>query len=66
MLSRETLLSEMNKNAPSDNIVLRQAVEQIQRCLPGHWTTNVAMKTNDVADARLTITATHDARARIV
>ena len=55
MLSRETLLSEMNKNAPSDNIVLRQAVEQIQRCLPGHWTTNVAMKTNDVADARLTI-----------
>ena len=45
----------MSNNAPSDNIVLRHAVEQIQRCLPGHWSTNVAMKTNDVADARLTI-----------
>jgi hypothetical protein len=50
-----TLLSDMNNNAPSDNIVLRHAVEQIQRCLPSHWATNVATKTNDVADARLTI-----------
>ena len=50
-----TLLSEMNNNAPSDNVVLRHAVEQIQRVLPSHWSTNVALKTNDVADARLTI-----------
>jgi len=54
-LPRARLLSDMSNNAPSDNIVLRHAVEQIQRSLPGHWTTNVAMKTNDVADARLTI-----------
>jgi hypothetical protein len=54
-LSGMRLLSEMSNNAPSDNVVLRHAVEQIQRCLPTHWTTNVAMKTNDVADARLTI-----------
>ena len=45
----------MSNNAPSDNVVLRHAVEQIQRCLPSHWSTNVALKTNDVADARLTI-----------
>ena len=54
-LSGMTLLSDMNNNAPSDNVVLRHAVEQIQRVLPGHWSTNVALKTNDVADARLTI-----------
>src|SRR4029077_12225189 len=34
---------------------LRQAVEQIQRCLPGHWTTAVSVKTNDLSAARLTI-----------
>jgi hypothetical protein len=45
----------MNNPAPSDNVVLRQAVEQIQRCLPGHWSTTVSVKTNDAADARLTI-----------
>jgi hypothetical protein len=45
----------MNNPAPSDNVVLRHAVEQIQRCLPSHWSTSVATKTNDVADARLTI-----------
>jgi len=55
VLSGMTLLSEMNNNAPSDNVVLRHAVEQIQRCLPSHWATNVATKTNDVAAARLTI-----------
>jgi len=49
------LLSEMSNVAPSDNIVLRHAVEQIQRALPAHWMTSVATKTNDVADARLTI-----------
>lgn len=50
-----TLLSRMSNNTPSDNVVLRHAVEQIQRVLPPHWSTNVATKTNDVADARLTI-----------
>jgi len=50
-----TLLSRMSNNTPSDNVVIRHAVEQIQRVLPGHWSTNVATKTNDVADARLTI-----------
>src|SRR3954454_4683524 len=55
LLSRSTLLSDMGNPAPSDNVVLRHAVEQIQRCLPGHWSTSVATKTNDVADARLTI-----------
>jgi hypothetical protein len=54
-LSRVTLLSNMNNTAPSDNVVLRQAVEQIQRCLPGHWSTSVSMKTNDLAAARVTI-----------
>src|SRR5689334_20712205 len=55
VLSRMRLLSEMSNVAPSDNIVLRHAVEQIQRALPAHWMTSVATKTNDVADARLTI-----------
>jgi hypothetical protein len=54
-LSGATLLSEMGNPAPSDNVVLRQAVEQIQRCLPGHWSTSVSLKTNDAAHARLTI-----------
>src|SRR5262245_19220942 len=49
------LLSSMNNNAPSDNVVLRHAVEEIRRSLPSHWSTVIAMKTNDVADARLTI-----------
>ena len=43
-LSRVTLLSNMSNTAPSDNVVLRQAVEQIQRCLPGRWTTAVSVK----------------------
>ena len=38
---RSTLLSSMSNPAPSDNVVLRHAVEQIQRCLPGHWSTSV-------------------------
>jgi len=55
VLSGTTLLSRMSNPAPSDNVVLRHAVEQIQRCLPGHWSTSVTLKTNDAADARLTI-----------
>ena len=55
VLSGSTLLSRMSNPAPSDNVVLRHAVEQIQRCLPGHWSTSVTLKTNDAADARLTI-----------
>jgi hypothetical protein len=45
----------MSNPAPSDNVVLRHAIEQIQGCLPSHWSTSVALKTNDAADARLTI-----------
>jgi hypothetical protein len=45
----------MNNAAPSDNVVLRQSVEQIQRCLPAPWTTAVSIKTNDLSAARLTI-----------
>jgi len=45
----------MDNNVPSDNVVLRHAVEQIRRVLPSHWTSTVAVKTNDAADARLTI-----------
>ncbi len=45
----------MSNVAPSDNVVLRQAVEQIQRCLPRGWSTTVAVKTNDLAAARVTI-----------
>jgi hypothetical protein len=55
LLSGATLLSSMNNPAPGDNVVLRHAVDQIQRCLPSHWSTSVATKTNDAADARLTI-----------
>jgi hypothetical protein len=54
-LSRSTLLSDMSNAAPSDNVVLRQSVEQIQRCLPAHWSTTVSVKTNDLAAARVTI-----------
>ena len=45
----------MSNAAPSDNVVLRQAVEQIQRCLPGRWSTSVSVATNDLAAARVTI-----------
>jgi hypothetical protein len=54
-LSGVTLLSDMSNAAPSDNVVLRQSVEQIQRCLPAHWTTAVSVKTNDLSAARVTI-----------
>jgi hypothetical protein len=54
-LSGLTLLSNMNNAPPSDNVVLRQSVEQIQRCLPGHWSTTVSVKTNDLSAARLVI-----------
>jgi hypothetical protein len=54
-LSRVTLLSDMSNAPPSDNVVLRQSVEQIQRCLPAHWTTAVSVKTNDLSAARVTI-----------
>jgi len=54
-LSAPTLLSEMSNVAPSDNVVLRQTVEQLQRCLPGHWSTAVSMTGDDAAAARLTI-----------
>jgi hypothetical protein len=55
VLPGRTLLSGLSNPAPSDNVVLRRAIEQIQSCLPRHWSTSLALKTNDAADARLTI-----------
>jgi hypothetical protein len=55
VLSGRTLLSDMNNTTPADNVVLREAIAELQRCLPGHWTTSISVKTNDVAAARLTI-----------
>lgn len=55
LLRGGTLLSVMNNTAPADNVVLREALEQLQRSLPGHWTTAISVKTNDVTSARLTI-----------
>ncbi|HEX4404609.1 MAG TPA: hypothetical protein VH560_07265 [Polyangia bacterium] len=45
----------MNNAPPSDNVVLRQTIEQIQRCLPAPWTTAVSVRTDDLATAHLTI-----------
>jgi hypothetical protein len=55
-LSGPTLLSEMSNAAPSDNVVLRQAIEQIRRCLPARWTTAVSVRADaDLGAAQLTI-----------
>jgi hypothetical protein len=59
------MLSNMSNAAPSDNVVLRQAVEQLQRCLPGHWSTTVSVKTNDLAAARVTIRTPTGATAAV-
>ena len=64
-LSRPTLLSAMNNAAPADNIVLRQTMTDLQRCLPSHWTSAVSAKTNDAADARLTIKTPSGASAAV-
>ncbi|HVZ71817.1 MAG TPA: hypothetical protein VHJ20_05520 [Polyangia bacterium] len=55
----------MNNLAPSDNVVLRQAVEHVQRCLPAAWATTVSAKTNDLSAARLTIRTPTGASAAI-
>ncbi len=49
------MLSSVANTAPADNIVLRETIARLQRRLPGHWTTAVSVKTNDAADARVTI-----------
>jgi hypothetical protein len=64
-LSAVTLLSTMSNTAPSDSVVLRQAVEQIQRCLPAHWSTTVSVQTNDLAAARVTIETATGASATL-
>jgi hypothetical protein len=55
----------MNNTPPADNVVLREAIGELQRCLPGHWTTAIAVKTNDTTAARLTIRTPAGASAAV-
>jgi hypothetical protein len=64
-LSGRTLLSNVRNITPTDNIVLRETIAQLQRCLPLHWTTAVSVKTNDQADARMTIKTPSGASAAL-
>ncbi len=50
---------------PADNVLLRTAIDEIQSCLPAHWSTSVAVKTNDASDARLTIRTPAGANAAV-
>jgi hypothetical protein len=52
-------------SAPTDNVLLRTAIDQIQSCLPAHWSTTVAVKTNDASDARLMIKTPAGAHAAV-
>ena len=65
LLSGATLLSRMRNAAPADNVVLRTAIDEIQSCLPAHWSATVAVKTNDASDARLTIRTPAGANAAV-
>jgi len=51
--------------APADNVLLRTAIDEIQSCLPAHWSTSVAVKTNDGSDARLLIKTPAGANAAV-
>jgi hypothetical protein len=64
-LSGSTLLSTMRNIAPSGGTLLRAAIEQIQSFLPPHWTSTVAVKTNDASDARLVIKTPAGASAAV-
>jgi hypothetical protein len=64
-LSRSTLLSSVDNTAPADNVVLRETIAELQRCLPGHWTTAVSVKTNEAADARVVIKTPSGASAAL-
>jgi hypothetical protein len=65
LLSRLTLLSRMRNAAPADNVVLRAAIDEIQSCLPAHWSATVAVRTNDASDARLMIKTPAGANAAV-
>jgi len=58
-------LSAVANTVPADNVVLRETISRLQRRLPGHWTTVVSVKTNDAADARLTIKTPAGASAAV-
>ncbi|MEA2700059.1 MAG: hypothetical protein QOI66_4330 [Myxococcales bacterium] len=64
-LSGPTLLSNVANIAPADNVVLRETIAELQRLLPSHWTTAVSVKTNDAADARVTIKTPSGASAAL-
>jgi len=51
--------------APANNVLLRTAIDEIQSCLPSHWSTSVAVKTNDASDARLVIKTPAGANAAV-
>jgi hypothetical protein len=55
----------MRNAAPADNVVLRAAIDEIQSCLPAHWSATVAVKTNDASDARLLIKTPAGANAAV-
>jgi hypothetical protein len=65
LLSQSTMLSRMRNAAPADNVVLRAAIEEIQSCLPAHWSAKVAVRTNDASDARLVIKTPAGANAAV-
>jgi hypothetical protein len=55
----------MRNTVPADNALLRAAIDEIQGCLPAHWSTTVAVKTNDASDARLVIKTPAGANAAV-
>ncbi len=55
----------MRNLAPANNVLLRTAIDEIQSCLPAHWSTSVAVKTNDASDARLVIKTPAGANAAV-
>ncbi len=58
-------MMRMRNLAPANNVVLRTAIDEIQSCLPAHWSTSVAVKTNDASDARLVIKTPAGANAAV-
>ena len=58
-------MMRMRNPAPANNVLLRTAIDEIQSCLPAHWSTSVAVKTNDASDARLMIKTPAGANAAV-
>ena len=65
LLSRRRNMMRMRNPAPANNVLLRTAIDEIQSCLPAHWSTSVAVKTNDASDARLVIKTPAGANAAV-